>query len=148
MLDSFHASLLCKSLKLHFNSEKYDYFKFKGKLKRGDTLAARNKFLQNDIKFYYEQLGKHEDPGNLLVSNFLANPKAFITDIVSTEGLTIHEKRVGRLSSLYYNFEQELSKISSIKEMMSTNNGLPTLLSMYVSGELSPETIVIIDRVS
>ncbi len=83
-LDPFHASLLFRSLKLHYTT-KYNYFERNGKV-RGDSLASKQKFLQNKTKYYYGLLAKHEEPFQLVVSNLIFDPTLFIVDIVNDKG--------------------------------------------------------------
>lgn len=148
MIDSFQAYQLYRSLKLHFTSEKYDFFLYRGSIKNVKSIKDKNRFLESNTKYYYETLGKHKDPGNLLVSNFIINPKMFITEIISNEGQENYNNRVARLSSLYYNFEQELRQFSSIKQLMSTtSSNLPIIIERYISKRVSAETVVILDSV-
>ena len=145
MLDSFHASLLFRSLKLHFTTEKYNYFAYNGRI-RGDSIAAKNKFEATKTKFFYASLGKHPDPEGLLVANFLAEPRAFIIDIVGDKGYNVYSDWLSRKASLHYRFAQELEHFDSIKEFKEvTDSGLPLLIEKYLEGNVSPETVVILD---
>lgn len=102
--------------------------------------------MQSKSRFFYAQLGKHADPQGLLVSNFLADPKAFIIDIVSDKGYNVYSNWTGRNASLYYRFTQELEHFDSVRQFSQiSDSGLPLLIEKYLEENISPETVVIID---
>lgn len=144
-MDAYDASLLYRGYKLHFTSEKYDVLRFNGKVK-GDTIAARQRFLQTKQRHFYSTLARHADPRGLLVSNFIVNPKAFIVDIVTDSGYNHYTDWVRRNSQLYYNFSQELEHFESVKDFKAiSGSGIPLLIEKYIEKQISPETVCIID---
>lgn len=145
-LDPFPASLLFKSLKLHFTTEKYDYNKYCGKVS-GDTIANKQKFMYNKQRYFFARLGRHKDPPGLLVSNFIRDPKCFITEIVDDSGLARFEQYVARNASRYYTLQQDLKKFDSIKELL-TIDSYPAIIDKYISEDIAPESVVLIDSVT
>lgn len=145
-IDPFPASLLFKSLKLHFTTEKYDYNKYSGKVS-GDTIANKQKFMHNKQRYFFARLGKHKDPVNLLVANFVHNPKCYITDVVDDSGLARYDELVARNASRYYRLEQDLKKFTSVKELLLISD-YPAIIDQYISEEITPESIVLIDSVT
>ncbi len=144
MFTPFGSFLLYKSLKLHFKSRKYDYFLYNGKT-RNSSLLDEQKFNNNKLKFYYKRLSNHKDPTNLIISNLIINPQIFITDLVAEVANDCWSQWVNRQGKIHYNFSQEIKSFDSIKEMRSINNGIPLLLQKYISKEISPETLVMLD---
>ncbi len=145
-LDPFPASLLFKSLKLHFTTEKYDYNKYCGKVS-GDTIANKQKFMHNKQRYFFARLGKHKEPVGLLVANFIHNPKCYITEVVDDNGLARFEQYIARNASRYYTLQQDLKKFDSIKELL-TIGSYPAIIDKYIAEDITPETVVLIDSVT
>lgn len=145
-LEPFQASLLFRAIKFHFTQDKYDFVKYHGKVS-GDTIANKQKFMADKSRYHYSRLGKHADPEGLLVANFIKNPKSYIIDIVNDEGQRVYDDWVSRKASRYYNLECELKTFDSIKQLMNVSN-LPPIIEKYISDEISPESIVLIDSVT
>lgn len=143
--DPFQASLLFKAVKFHFTQEKYDFYKYNGKV-TGDTIANKQKFLSNKQRFFYAKLSRHSDPIKLLVSNFIINPNLYINDIVDDKGQHNYNEWVARNASRYYNLEQEL-KNCTLNELLIVQD-LPPIIFKYISGDMSPESVILIDSVT
>lgn len=145
-INAFEAYKKFSAYKLHFNSKSYDYIKYNGKVKALSTVAASQKFLASKQKFFYAQLGRHEDPDGLILSNMLVEPKIFITELLTDEANERWEAWRKRQESLSYTLKNELENNDNWKSMLKVlPNGMPFLLDRYIGGEISPETIVIID---
>lgn len=145
-MDPFIAYQQYNSLRLHFTTESYDYLKYGGKTKNTATVAAHRKFLANKQKMLYTQLSRQSDSEGLVLSNLLHNPKAFIADIVSSDGQDIYTAWKTRQARLMFQLETELSANDNWRKMVAfSDNGLPHIISEYIAGRISPETVAIID---
>lgn len=144
-MDSFDAYQMVRSLRLHFTTEKYDYHKYNGKTKV--TVDQRNRFLQGNQKFFYGQIARHTDPEKLVVANFLKNPKVFVAGITSDEGQDLYKSWLARQSKLTYMLTEQLSEGELYKSVTKVENGLPVLISKYISGQIAPEVIIMVDGI-
>src|SRR5258708_539129 len=110
-MNAFEAYNLFNSLKLHFSSQRYDFFKFNGKIKT--TIHAFNK---RKDRYFYEKLAKHQDPKNLILANIIdGNLPNWIGDIVKSEDIDrIYQNWLKRQESLSYIYKHDLSKLDKI----------------------------------
>lgn len=145
-LDPFYASLLFRSLKCHFTQEKYDYHLYNGKV-GGSSVAAKNAFESKKTKYVWAKLAKHADPVGLVVSNLIQDPDTYITEVVNDKGLNTYSKWDVRHASRYYNLEKELKRFDSVSQIFNVgpDDEMPLIYEMYISEEISPETIVLLD---
>ena len=58
------------AIKRHFTDERYDFFKYKGRIK-----ASEATFLKRKDKYYFEKLAKHDSPPSYILSNICKNPE-------------------------------------------------------------------------
>lgn len=143
-MQPYDANLLFKSLKLHFTTESYDFFRYCGKVR--DSRALQEKFLHNKQRFYFAKLARHEDPQGLIVSNLLMNPKVFIADLTAPEGLETYVDWKGRQGRLSYLFEKEMTERDVYRRILKVDeNGLPFIISEMIGGRISPEVVIMID---
>lgn len=142
MYDEFKAYKLYIALKLHFKEKDYDAVKF-----RGVTRASQSSLeFRNDRHFFYK-LAKHPDPPNLLIANFITGDK-WIGDIVSDRGLEIYKEWLDRNKSLSLTFKEDIQKLHpDFKSNLTVTNGqYPHLLKEYKRGNISPETITLLNK--
>lgn len=143
-MDGFESMLMTRCLKNHFTTESFDCIKYGYRV--GATKAAGEKFLANPHKLLYDRLSRQADPEGLVIANLLINPKVFITDIVSSDGQEIYTEWKGRQARLTHQLTQELEVNDNWRKMVAFSpNGLPHIISEYVAGRISPETVVIVD---
>jgi len=133
-----------RCLKNHFTTEKFDYLKYGRKV--GNTKAAHDRFVMMPQKYIYYTLSRHPDPEGLVMANLMHNPKAFVADIVGDEGQEIYIEWKARQAALIFQLEQELSQNDNWRKMVAmADNGLPYIISEYIAGRISPETVIIVD---
>ena len=142
----FHASLLFRAVKFHFNQEQYDFYKYNGKV-AGNNIAQKNAFESDKRKHLYSKLARAKDPVGLLVSNFIIDPKIYITDVVDERGHARYEQWHARHATRYYRLEKELAaNFDSVNQVFDTKSSdLPAIYERYISGDISPETVVLIN---
>lgn len=128
---------------MHFTSESYDFIKFRGKVK-GNTLFHQKQFNSKGTKHFFERVGQHKNPTELIVANLLVDPKMFIIDIAN-KGDDNYKKYVDRRRQLYYNVRQELENYSLAELSQVNESGIPNIIQGYVAGKTSAESVVLID---
>lgn len=147
-MNAFEAYKLFNALKLHFTSKSYDYFKYQGKVKWLETIAAKHKFLGNNQKYLFDRLARHEDVYGLVLANLLIKPKLFVTDLLDQKAQDVWEAWRARNESITYRFQKELETNDNWKSILKFEEGsIPFLLQKHLTGEISLETIIIINSI-
>jgi hypothetical protein len=130
------------ALKQHFSSKGYDYVKYNGKVN-----AKPASFDSRRDKIFFMKLAKHPDPHNFLLSNMIVNRKLWIKDIAYNEQAhRVYEDWQKKIQSLSYTFKTEVSKLSDDfdENFVVADNGHPYALKLYLRGDISLETLVIL----
>ena len=130
------------ALRNHFNNEKYDYFKYLGKVS-GSVVS----FEKRKDRFFFEKLAKHRDPHGLMVANFIDNPKTWIKDIAYSEAASkTYEAWVKRLQSLTYLIAEDAKKLDpDFNSNFKVEDGEhPNILRLYLGGQITLETLVVL----
>ena len=138
------------ALKNHFSKPKYDYIKYAGK-----TRASIEAFNKRKDKYWYEKLSRQktdEEVKDFFVSNFIQvdDPGRLWIGELSRNGESNYKEWLKRQQSLKYLFREESeSMLSSINlnDLFDTSRQHPPILKKYLSGSISPETLVIFDKV-
>jgi hypothetical protein len=131
------------ALKSHFSNKSYDYFKYNGKVKN----ATIDSYEKRRDKLFFMKLAKHRDPINFLVANFVENDKMWIGNIAYNEEA---EKKyfnwLKKNQSLTYVFTNDISNLDENfdSNFLVEQNNHPKILKLYLSGEISIETLVIL----
>lgn len=134
------------SLKAHFSSKSYDYYKYNGEIKSSEKYDTRND------KLIFERIAKSYrsiDMPGVLVSQFIDNPSFWIGDF--NKSIYIDWKR--RTDSLDYIFKQDLSKIfenintqKEFKNIFIYPKGQhPKIFQMLLNGDITIETFSILN---
>ncbi len=127
------------SLKMHFNGN-YDYWKYHGKTKiKPETFAARKD------KYFFEKLSKHKDVEHYVMSNIVFGNRT-IYNLNTDEANRTYSEWLGRVESLTYRFQKELENITP-QDIMTDDGQNPELLKKYYGGDVSLETLVLLDEV-
>ena len=142
-MTDYEAYKLYCAVKRHFNSERYDYFKYNGSVR-----ASYSAFEKRNDKYFFVKLAKHKDVLGYLVAN-LYQSDVWVGDLVNEQ---VAEQRyrewLKRKESLSYIFKNEVGEIDDIKEEMRCKGGQhPVLFRKYLSREICAETLIIIDRI-
>ena len=142
----YAAFAMYNSLKLHFTSTSYDYFKYHGK-----TNVSSVTFLKRKDKYTFYKLSRKysfDELRDFYVANFLEGDK-WVGDMVK-EGEEVYKKWQKTQQSLTYTFENDiiylLSNGGSPDEMLEVKpNGYPILMRMTQLKQVSLETLVILN---
>jgi len=138
------------SLKNHFTKDSYDYHKYCGK-----SRATVQSFYKRKDRFWFEKLSRNksdEEIVDFFVSNFITctDPSKLWIGEMMREGDTRYTEWKKRTQSLSYVFRQEtenLFKNQKVDDVFDCSKGHPPILKMFLSGNISPETLVIYDKI-
>ena len=137
-------------MKSHFTNRKYDFFKYGGKSRA--TMASFNK---RKDKYWFEKTSRKysdEEVLNFLLANFVTtdNPQnLWIGEIINSGERNYTEWR-RRKQSLTYLFKEQSEKLLSENELETVfdcSKGHPVILKKYLGGEISLETLTILEKV-
>lgn len=144
----YAAFTLYNSLKLHFTSKSYDYFKYNGK-----TNVSTVTFLKRKDKYTFYKLSRKytiEELTNFYVANFLQGDK-WVGDMAK-DGEEVYQKWQKTQQSLTYTFENDIMYLladgGSPDSMLEVKpNGYPALMNFVQLGQVSLETLVILNDI-
>lgn len=146
-MTGYEAFSLYNSLKLHFTSKSYDYFKYNGK--SNITIEA---FENRKDKYHFYKLSRQndkEDYINFLVSNFLVKESLWAGDLLQEEAVIAYKQRMATIQSLSYVFANDCDKLKSSvvssNDLLKTDGDYPMLLTMVLRKEIQFETLVILN---
>jgi hypothetical protein len=139
--DAYEMYVYYLALKRHFTSS-YDYHKYNGKIN-----ASITSFETRKDKFFFYKLSKRSDAKDFILANMVNDPKIWIGDIVGEEGEKVFTEWTKKQQSLSYVFKTELGKLDEdFDSNLITKDGQhPKLLRLHTSGNISQETLIIID---
>ena len=138
------------SMKSHFTNGKYDFFKYGGKSRA--TMSAFNK---RKDKYWFEKTSRKysdEEVLNFLLSNFIStdNPQNLWIGEIINSGERNYSQWMKRKQSLTYLFKEQSNELLSNKnlnEVFDCSKGHPPLLKKYLGGEISLETLTILEKI-
>ena len=139
------------SMKSHFTNRKYDFFKYGGKSRA--TMASFNK---RKDKYWFEKTSrKYSDKEILdfLLSNFVSanNPENLWIGEIINSGERTYAEWMKRQQSLTYLFKEQSNELLYNKKLNEvfdcSNNKHPIVLKKYLGGEISLETLMILEKV-
>ena len=143
IVDPYEVYIKYLALKSHFSDLNYDYFKYNGKVK-----AWRSTFDTRKDKYFFYKLSKKKDPIEYLVANFIGSNDFYIGNIRADESDQIYMDYKKRKESLSYVFKSDLSKMKENfnDNIVVPNNEHPYLLRLYMRGDISLETLTLINK--
>jgi hypothetical protein len=138
------------SLKSHFTNPKYDFFKYGGK-----SRATLTSFNKRKDKYWFEKTSrKYADKEivDFLVSNFVATDtpqNTWIGEIINSGERTYVEwmKRQQSLTYLFKEQSEELLSETKLEDAFNCSKGHPPILKKFLGGKISPEVLVIYDKI-
>lgn len=130
------------SLKLHFTTETYDYFKYRGKVK--------NRKITEYQKYIFQKISsKYENLELFFVANFLENPKFWINDFFLDESYEIYKKFLNKQESLTYIVKCDIMSLcdefDDVRKIFALQNGFPILMKQVQSNKINLETLIILN---
>jgi len=138
------------SMKNHFTKDKYDYHKYCGK-----SRASVESFYKRKDRFWFEKLARNKNDKEVeefFISNFITctDPSKLWIGEMIREGEVRYTDWKKRNQSLSYIFKEEIESIlanQDLDSIFARKNGHPIILKKYLGGEISIETLVILDHI-
>ena len=138
------------SMKSHFTNPKFNFFKYGGK-----SRATMTSFNKRKDKYWFEKTSrKYSDQQILdfLLSNFVIadNPQNLWIGEIINSGERNYADWMRRKQSLTYLFKEQSEKLLSENELQTVfdcSKGHPVILKRYLGGEISLETLTIMEKV-
>ena len=138
------------SMKSHFTNPKFDFFKYGGK-----SRATMTSFNKRKDKYWFEKTSRKysdEEVLNFLLANFVNTDtpqNLWIGEIINS-GERTYADWMRRKQSLTYLFKEQSNELLSdinLKEVFDCSKGHPPVLKKYLGGEISLETLTILEKV-
>ena len=138
------------SMKSHFTNPKYDFIKYGGK-----SRATLTSFNKRKDKYWFEKTSRKysdQEVVEFLLSNFVnaTNPQnLWIGEIINSGERTYAEWKM-RQQSLTYMFTEQSENLLSendLEKVFNCSKGHPIVLKKYLGGEISLETLSILEKV-
>jgi hypothetical protein len=141
-MTGYETYCLYLALKSHFTIDKYDFFKYNGKTKN----VSKESFLSRKDRFQFEKLArKCDDVKTHMILGFIAD-RTWIGDMLDDDAFAGTLHHVKKLQSMSYVFKNELEKVDNIKDLFQMeDNGYPKFMNEYMRGDMSFETLIILD---
>ncbi len=139
------------SMKSHFTNPKFDFFKYGGKSRA--TMASFNK---RKDKYWFEKTSRKysdEEILNFLLANFVNtdNPQNLWIGEIINSGERNYAEWMRRKQSLTYLFKEQSTELllgKNLNEVFDcSKNKHPVVLKKYLGGEISLETLTILEKV-
>ena len=132
------------------DSPKYDFIKYGGKSRA--TMSAFNK---RKDKYWFEKTSRKysdEEIVSFLLANFVTtdNPQNLWIGEIINSGERTYADWKRRKQSLTYLFKEQTEKLvceNNLEEVFDCSKGHPLVLKRYLGGELSLETLTILEKV-
>lgn len=147
-MTGFEVYKMYLALKLHFTTDRYDYFEFNGKVKASEKAFDKRK----DAYFFKKFATKYDYDTSLtyLVSNFVKEQFFYIKDLLSSNAEKNYLNWKKYNQSLAYNFANEIDILLSdeitFEELFKCERGKhPHILKKYFANQISIETLVILN---
>ncbi len=138
------------SMKNHFTNSKYDFFTYGGK-----SRATMTSFNKRKDKYWFEKTSRKysdQEITNFLLANFVTTDtpqNLWIGEIINS-GEKTYADWMKRQQSLTYLFKEQSTELLSekkLEEVFNCSKGHPPLLKKYLGGEISLETLTILEKV-
>ena len=137
-------------MKSHFTNRKYDFFKYGGK-----SRATMSSFNKRKDKYWFEKTSRKysdEEIIDFLLSNFVStdNPQNLWIGEIINSGERKYTEWMKRKQSLTYLFKEQSKELlleNDLNEVFNCSKGHPLVLKRYLGGEISLETLTILEKV-
>lgn len=147
-MSGFAAYKMFAAMRLHFTTDSYDYFKYRGNLNR-----SQSAFESNKDAWRYEKIARDysdiEEMTLFMACNFAADDSLkWVGALHNAQAQTRYLQTRGALDSLRRWFKEEMSKLfrDNTQDSLFAVNSSPVLARLVLQGEVSPLLPVILDR--
>jgi hypothetical protein len=150
MMTGYETFSLYQSLKLHFTTDSYDYFKYGGKSK-----ISVDAFENRKDKYHFYKLSRRlqskDDMVDFIVAQFVNDEYAWIGNMLDEQSDAIYRQRQKVIQSLGYIFESDCHKIFDDVDdpnviLQSESGDYPILLTKVMRKEIEIESFCIINN--
>ena len=138
------------SIKNHFSSPRYDYFKYGGR-----SRAKITAFNKRKDKYWFEKTSRKysdQEITDFLLANFVTadTPQNLWIGEIINSGEKTYADWMKRQQSLTYLFKEQSTELLSekkLEEVFNCSKGHPIVLKKYLGGEISLETLTIMEKI-
>ena len=138
------------AMKKHFTDAKFDFFRYNGK-----TRSSVSAFNKRRDKYFFERMSRKlsdDEVKMYFIANFVAteNPSAVWVGEIMQSGERNYTALSKKYQSLTYTFKQECAHLLEeykLPDLFDASRGHPPVMKMYLAGEISIETLTILDMV-
>jgi hypothetical protein len=142
-MNRLDAFLLYEALRLHFTTEDYNYFFYKGKFNISVVDENKTFVLDKLIDRYGNDLE------NFYIANFVHDPKVWMHELLTEDHHLIFLNWKKRNQSLTYMYKNDiislLSKVKNFNDLFKNNNPYPILMILALRKTINIETFVILN---
>jgi hypothetical protein len=137
------------AVKLHFTTEKFDYFRYQGKY----TRISVEKFEQRKDRYFFHKLSRqyptHDELTFFLAANFFSRKTVWVRDLLTEEARECYFTRKRVKESLGYMVTQDLAtlgfSLDTVRGLLRVPQGeYPTLLQAAMIGQIRDETLIVL----
>lgn len=138
-----------QAIKLHFNSESYNFFHYDGK-----TRVSIDAFQKRRDKFLFHRLARKyrdEEMVPFLVANFVHSDDNWTKSLLEEEAEETYREWKRITDSMTKIYQEDLSKIATkdnFNDLFKVEDGqFPKLLVLFMQNEITIETMVILNNI-
>ena len=136
------------AMKNHFTKEKYDYIKYRGKVK-----ATNEAFYKRKDRFWFEKFARQKNDKEIeefFVANFTScsDPESLWIGEMIKDGESRYQDWQKKVQSLSYVFKEDSEKLfadNKVDDVFDCSKGHPIVLKKFLGGNISLESLVIYD---
>ena len=136
------------SLKLHFTTDSFDYFKYGNAAK-----ASQQSFDSRRDKFFFVKLSrtfKEDELREFFVANMIVEDKVYPATLVR-EGAKNYKEYIKRKQSMSYNFKEDVMTLHDMSQKFDNlfiiDGVHPPLLKAHLGGKITLETLAIFNKI-
>ena len=146
-VDAYRCYLAMKN---HFTKDKYDYIKYRGKVR-----ATNEAFYKRKDRFWFEKFARQKTDKEIeefFVANFTScsDPESLWIGEMIKDGEERYIDWQKKVQSLSYIFKEESESLfinNKVDDVFDCSKGHPIVLKKFLGGNISLETLVIYDRI-
>lgn len=146
-MNGYDAFQIYNSVRLHFTTDKFDYYRYNGKSK-----VSLESFEQRKDKYLFHKIARmftEEELPFFYAVNFLKNDKIWVNSLVQDEASKTFKDWIKWQQARTHNFKEDLAKLSELnfsELVVCKDNQFPELLNLVFQNELHYDTLVILDH--
>lgn len=140
---------LYQSIKLHFTSEKYNFFQYDGK-----TRISVDAFQKRRDKFLFHRLARKyrdEEMVPFLVANFIHSDDNWTKSLLEEEAEEAYRdwrRRTESMTKIYADDLQKIATKETFNDLFKVEDGQhPKLLVHFLQKDITIETLVILNNI-